>query len=162
VAVTKSALVATLYVNGVQVGQNTNLGLYPARLGNTPNNWIGRSQNAADPFLNGDVDDLRIYQRGLDAVELARLAGPGLITGLADYIAGQPIGKGSGKSLTGRLNHALALLRAERSAQAIGVINDDFVAEVEDLRGGRIPDALATELVRWAALIVSNITAGMA
>ena len=51
VAVTKSALGAQLYVNGVQVGQHTNLGLYPARLGNAPNNWIGRSQNAADPYL---------------------------------------------------------------------------------------------------------------
>ena len=42
-AVTKSALVGTLYVNEVQAGQNPNVGLYPARLGNTANNWIGRS-----------------------------------------------------------------------------------------------------------------------
>ncbi|HEY7483931.1 MAG TPA: LamG-like jellyroll fold domain-containing protein [Streptosporangiaceae bacterium] len=57
VAVTKSALVATLYVNGVQVGQNTNLGLYPARLGNTPNNWIG-------PGHRGDQRRFRRRGRG--------------------------------------------------------------------------------------------------
>jgi hypothetical protein len=75
VAVTKSALVGRLYVNGVQVGENTNVGLYPARLGNAPNNWIGRSQNPTDPFLTGLVDDLRIYQRGLSAKEIAKVAG---------------------------------------------------------------------------------------
>jgi hypothetical protein len=70
VAVTKSALVGRLYVNGVQVGQNTNLSTYPARLGNTGNNWIGRSQIPTDPNLAGLVDDFRIYQRGLSATEI--------------------------------------------------------------------------------------------
>ena len=74
VAVTKSALGAQLYINGVQVGQHTNMSLYPARLGNAANNWIGRSQNAADPFLAGDIDDFRIYQRGLSAAEVGELA----------------------------------------------------------------------------------------
>lgn len=73
VAVTKSALAGTLYVNGVQVGQNPNVDLYPARLGNTANNWIGRSQNAADPYFSGLVDDFRIYQRGLTAAEIDEL-----------------------------------------------------------------------------------------
>ncbi len=73
VAVAKSALVVTLWVNGQLVGQNTNVGLYPARLGNAPNNWIGRSQSATDPFLRGVVDDFRIYQRGLGADEIGEL-----------------------------------------------------------------------------------------
>jgi hypothetical protein len=75
VAVTKSALVGALYVNGVRVGQNPNVGLYPARLGNTANNWIGRSQNSADPYFSGLVDDFRIYQRGLTAAEIGELVG---------------------------------------------------------------------------------------
>jgi hypothetical protein len=58
---------------------------------NTQGNWLGRSQNPADPFLNGDIDDFRIYQRGLEAAELKAMVVPGLIDGLADYIAGQPI-----------------------------------------------------------------------
>jgi hypothetical protein len=74
VAVTKSALGAQLYVNGVEVGRHINLGLYPARLGNAPNNWIGRSQSAEDPFFAGEMDDFRIYQRGLTASEVRSLA----------------------------------------------------------------------------------------
>jgi uncharacterized protein len=42
--------------------------------GNTANNWIGRSQSAADPFLSGRVDGARIYQRGLAAPEIEELA----------------------------------------------------------------------------------------
>jgi hypothetical protein len=71
VAVTKSGLVGTLYVDGAAVGQNTNLNLYPARLGNSDGNWIGRAQAA--PFLDGEVDDFRVYQRGMSAAEIADL-----------------------------------------------------------------------------------------
>ena len=76
VAVTKSALVGTLYVDGVQVGQNLNLGVYPARLGNTPSNWIGRPQDPAAPHLTALVDDFRLYQRGLTPTEITALASP--------------------------------------------------------------------------------------
>ena len=61
-------------MNGVAVGEVTNLPLYPAQVGNTPNNWIGRSQNAADPFLNGIIDDFRIYQYGLSPERISGLA----------------------------------------------------------------------------------------
>jgi hypothetical protein len=44
-----------------------------ASLGNTTQNWIGRSQYQADPYLDGKVDDLRIYSRALSAAELATL-----------------------------------------------------------------------------------------
>jgi hypothetical protein len=56
VAVAKSALVGTLYVNGAQVGQDPNVGLYPARLGDTANNWIV-SRFAANPdaYFNREV-----------------------------------------------------------------------------------------------------------
>jgi GH43 family beta-xylosidase len=72
VAVTKSGNTGTLYVNGVQVGQNTNMTLSPSSLGNTTNNWIGRSQYA-DPFLDGQVDEFRIYSRALSASEVLSL-----------------------------------------------------------------------------------------
>jgi hypothetical protein len=73
VAVTLSGNVGTLYVDGVQVGQNTNMTLRPSSLGNTTNNWIGRSQYAADPFLDGQVDEFRIYNRALSAAEVLGL-----------------------------------------------------------------------------------------
>ena len=38
--------------------------LHPSNLGNTNQNWIGRSQYG-DPFLNATVDDFQIYSRAL-------------------------------------------------------------------------------------------------
>jgi hypothetical protein len=77
VAVTRSGNTGTLYVNGAQVGQNTGLSLSPASLGSTNNNWIGRSQYSGDAFLDGQVDDFRIYNRALSAAEIQALAGGG-------------------------------------------------------------------------------------
>ena len=39
---------------------------------NATNNYIGRSQ-FADPYLNGRVDDFRIYNYGLSASEITGL-----------------------------------------------------------------------------------------
>jgi hypothetical protein len=41
--------------------------LRPADLGSTPNNYIGRSQFSWDPYFDGDIDELRIYNRALSA-----------------------------------------------------------------------------------------------
>ena len=74
VAVTLNGATGTLYVDGVQVGQNTAMTLKPSDMGSTTQNWIGRSQFSADPYLNGKVDDFRIYSRALTASEIAALA----------------------------------------------------------------------------------------
>ncbi len=79
VAVTKSGNTGILYVNGVQVGQNTSMTLSPSSLGNTNQNWIGRSQYAGDPFLDGQVDDFRIYNRALSVAEVQSLASGSLL-----------------------------------------------------------------------------------
>jgi len=72
VAVTLQGNTGTLYINGAPVGTNTNMTLRPSSLGQTTNNWIGRSQYA-DPNFNGTVDDFQIYDRGLSAAEIATL-----------------------------------------------------------------------------------------
>ena len=77
VAVTKSGNTGTLYVNGAVVGTNTNMTLGPSSLGNTTQNWIGRSQFSADPYLNGRVDDFRIYNRALSGSEVSSLGSSG-------------------------------------------------------------------------------------
>jgi hypothetical protein len=74
VTVTLSGQTGTLYVNGQPVGTNTNMTLTPAGLGDTTQDWIGRSQFPADPYLNGAVDDFNIYSRALSASEVAALA----------------------------------------------------------------------------------------
>lgn len=72
VAVTLNGSTGTLYVDGVQVGQNAAMTLTPSSLGTTTQNYIGKSQYA-DPYLNGRMDDFRIYSRALSASEVASL-----------------------------------------------------------------------------------------
>ena len=74
VAVTRSGNIGRLYVNGAQVGVNNALTLSPASLGNMTSNYLGRSQYAADPYLDGALDDFRLYARALSASEITALA----------------------------------------------------------------------------------------
>ena len=74
IAVTLSGTTGTLYLNGTPVATNPNMTLHPSSLGNTTQNWIGRSQFSADPFLNATVDDFNIYDHALSAADVATLA----------------------------------------------------------------------------------------
>jgi hypothetical protein len=46
----------------------------PDSLGDTTQNWIGRSVYAADPYLTGQIDDFRLYSGALTSEEVAVLA----------------------------------------------------------------------------------------
>ena len=70
---TGTTYTGTLYLDGAVAGTNTAMTLRPSDLGNTPNNWIGRSQFSADPLFDGFVDDFRVYKRALSASEIAAL-----------------------------------------------------------------------------------------
>jgi len=72
VAVTRNGNLGILYVNRAEVARNTALTIGPAALGNTTQNWLGRSQYA-DPYLDGALDDVRLYSRALSASEIAAL-----------------------------------------------------------------------------------------
>ena len=72
-AVVKSANTGILYINKQEVGRNNNMSLRPADLGNTLNNYIGRSQWSNDPYLNGSVDKFFVYNRALSAAEVTVL-----------------------------------------------------------------------------------------
>jgi DUF1680 family protein len=78
VAVTQTGNLGVLYVNGVEVARNTALTVRPSGLGATTQNWIGRSQYAGDPTLDGAVDGFRVYARALTAAEIADLNATGL------------------------------------------------------------------------------------
>lgn len=73
VTLTMSGSTGILYVDGVEVGRNNNMTLRPSSLGQTKNNYIGKSQYP-DPYFNGLIDDFRIYSRALSAAEVAALA----------------------------------------------------------------------------------------
>ena len=74
VAVTLSGTTGTLYVDGVAAGSNSAIALAPFQLGDTTQNWLGRSQYTADPRFNGRMQDLRIHSGALSAAEIAALA----------------------------------------------------------------------------------------
>ncbi len=102
VAVTLSGHTGTLYVNGQVAGVNTNMTLTPSALGTTNQNWIGRSQYPADPYLNGSVDDFQVYSRALSASQVAALAGgqPG-----AGDVASYKFDEASGATATDSSGH---------------------------------------------------------
>lgn len=73
---TEGSGVGVLYVDGTPVGANTSMSLTPDMIGslaNATNNFIGRSAFAGDPYLNGRVDDFRIYNGALSAAQIAAL-----------------------------------------------------------------------------------------
>ncbi|HJV71259.1 LamG-like jellyroll fold domain-containing protein [Ideonella sp.] len=73
-AVTLAGSLGTLYVDGAAVASNPSITFAPFQLGATTQNWLGRSQYAADPCFNGRMQDLRICSGALDAGQVAALA----------------------------------------------------------------------------------------
>ncbi|WNV86292.1 beta-L-arabinofuranosidase domain-containing protein [Umezawaea sp. Da 62-37] len=78
VAVTQQGDLGVLHVNGAEVARNAAMTVRPAALGGTGQNWIGRSQYAGDPYLDGAVDGFRVHARALTAAEVADLHATGL------------------------------------------------------------------------------------
>ncbi len=76
VAVTLNVNTGILYLNGNPVGTNSAMTLRPSTLGNTPNNYLGKSQYP-DPYLDGMIDEFRIYNIGLSTAEIAAIAALG-------------------------------------------------------------------------------------
>jgi DUF1680 family protein len=76
VAVTRNSNLGILYVNGAEVARNTALTLTAGALGTTTQNWLGRSQYA-DPYLDGALDNVRLYSRALTAAEVSTFATSG-------------------------------------------------------------------------------------
>ena len=68
----------TLYLDGDIVAENTSTRYTPSDLGETTQNWLGRSQYGADAYFDGSLDDFRIYNRVLT---------PGHVEGLFSGIA---------------------------------------------------------------------------
>jgi len=70
VVVTLKGNLAVLYLNGVAVGTNRAMSLTPSSLASSSNNYIGKSQ-WPDPYLNGLIDEARIYRVALSPAEVA-------------------------------------------------------------------------------------------
>jgi len=74
VAVTIGDSGLSIYLDGAQIAQKSPAALRPSDLGDTGNNFIGRSPFAADPYLDGQIDEFRIYNRVLSPEEINALA----------------------------------------------------------------------------------------
>lgn len=72
VAVTLSGSTARLYLNGVQVAENTGMSITPASF--SPRmNFLGESQFSADPLFNGLMDEVLITDYAMSAAQIAAL-----------------------------------------------------------------------------------------
>jgi hypothetical protein len=60
---------ATLYLDGVAVGTNAAI-LPPKGIGTVDYAYIGKSQFSADPLLDAEIDEFRVYNRALAADEI--------------------------------------------------------------------------------------------
>ncbi|UCD50420.1 MAG: discoidin domain-containing protein [Phycisphaerales bacterium] len=85
ITISGSAEIMTTYVDGEVVGSMSNITNTLDELGETTQNWIGRSQYVADPYFNGAVDDLRIYDVILSEDSIERV-----MQGLAAEAASNP------------------------------------------------------------------------
>jgi len=65
--------VHSLYLDGELAAQNTSARHTPSTLGETNQNWLGRSQYAADGYFDGRLDDFRIYDRVLTSKQIEDL-----------------------------------------------------------------------------------------
>jgi hypothetical protein len=66
-AVTQSGSIGSLYVNGVVVASGTNI---PIASVTRDNNYIGRSNYPSDSYLDGEISQLRMYNRALSSSEI--------------------------------------------------------------------------------------------
>ncbi|QNU68190.1 M6 family metalloprotease domain-containing protein [Ruminiclostridium herbifermentans] len=73
ITVTLSGNTGILYVDGVEVARNDKMTLNPTSIGSTTQNYIGKSQFDHDPYLNGIVDDFKIFNKALNADEVKAL-----------------------------------------------------------------------------------------
>jgi len=88
-AITQSGNTCRMYINGALSATNTNINIKPSALGNTTQNYLGKSQFASDPLLKGSIDEFKIYNRALDATEIAGLATTVLPVTVVNYTARQ-------------------------------------------------------------------------
>ncbi|MEY4916498.1 MAG: hypothetical protein RL616_411 [Verrucomicrobiota bacterium] len=66
VVVTLNGNVGILYLDGVAQSTNNAMTLTPSSMGSTTQNYLGKSQYA-DPYLNGSIDEFRLYDAPLPA-----------------------------------------------------------------------------------------------
>lgn len=146
VAVTINSAGTTLYVNGVSVANSSTLTTRPIDI-KPMLNYIGRGQSSANPLLNGNVDDFRIYNYALSATEVGQIAG--IISGVktVDY-------KGDLSLFPIPANDVLRINLSSDEFNCMSTIN------VFDINGHLVLQKMVDK-VNTTELNVANLTAGV-
>jgi hypothetical protein len=74
VAVVSGVAGLILYINGTQVASSGSVTLSPKDVGSTPFDYVGRSNFPTDPYLDGNIDEFRVYDRALSPAEIQALS----------------------------------------------------------------------------------------
>ncbi len=64
-----------LYIDGTQVDARPASSIRPVDMGKTLYDYIGRSNFSWDPYLDGNIDEFRVYNRALSPNEIRALVG---------------------------------------------------------------------------------------
>lgn len=91
VVFTREGSTGTLYLNGAQIAQRTDLTIDMADVGPTTNNWLGRNGYVNDPSFDGRMDDVRLYTSALTASDVAGLYTDGTALNTTTTITANPV-----------------------------------------------------------------------
>ena len=157
VAVTLNGSTGTLYVDGVQVGSNTGDDPETVRYGSHHAKLDRPLPISADPYLDGRVDDFRIYNRALTASEVTHVMNGQTVLPIAEIpfnetsgtTASDLSGNGWNGTLTGGASWATG-----KSGNAVDLSGtNQYVA----LPAGVVSSADAITVAAWVNLdTVSN------
>jgi hypothetical protein len=62
--------IASMYLDGQFIADNNSIRYGPSTVGETTQNWLGKSQYESDTYFNGSLDDFRIYDYPLGESEI--------------------------------------------------------------------------------------------
>jgi hypothetical protein len=73
IVLVESTALGWLYIDGAVVVSNESTSQQPNDLGAIDYAYLGKSQSPADPYFDGKLDELRVYNRALSAAEVQAL-----------------------------------------------------------------------------------------
>ncbi len=89
VVFTREGATGTLYLDGVQIAQRTDLTIDMTDVGPTANNWLGRN-GFPDPSYDGRMDDVRLYTSALSGDDVSALYDEGAALRTTTTVAVSP------------------------------------------------------------------------
>lgn len=143
----------TLYIDGVVAATNSGMTLTPQRLGTLTQLYLGRSEYAVDPYLKGDLDEVRLYSTALTQAQiqadLAATTGASAVPAslLAYYDFNQGIAQGNNPTAT-------TLLERSNNARHGTLFDFSLAGNISNWVGPAVP--LPVSLTAFEASLVGG------